>query len=105
MLRMTLSGKTVMNAQTDRLIWVKGRRKNGVPFIELLDKLSKRYADKKKIHVIMGTYTMHSSKQTRTWLAEHGDRIVLHFLPPYCAYDNRIERCLYRGLHATGTYP
>jgi len=30
-------------------------------------------------------------------------RIVLHFLPPYCPDDNKIERCVWRELHANVT--
>jgi transposase len=27
-----------------------------------------------------------------------------HFLPPYCPDHNRIERCVWRELHANATY-
>jgi transposase len=86
-----------MAAKTDRLIWVKGKRKNRDLFIALLAKLLKPYPDRKRVHVI------HSSRQTRRGLTEHGQRICLHFLPPYCPDDNRIERCLWRELHANVT--
>lgn len=92
-----------MDAQTDRLVWVTGDRKNSGLFIALLKKLLKVYAGKRVIHVILDNYKIHGSVQTRAWLAEYGGRIRLHFLPPYCPDDNRIERCVWREVHANVT--
>ena len=92
-----------LDAVTARLLWVSGKRKNSVLFIELLKKLPKAYADKKIIHVILDNYAVHTSRQTQTWLAEHGERLRLHFLPPYCPDDNRIERRVWREVHANVT--
>lgn len=92
-----------MDATTDRVMWVKGERKNSGLFIDLLKKLLVEYAAKNVIHVILDNYTIHSSKQTRAWLAEHGERFRLHFLPPYCPDDNRIERKVWREVHANCT--
>ena len=92
-----------MDAQTDRLVWVKAERKNSRLFIELLKKLLRVYADKQVIHVILDNYTIHSSRQTRLWLSEFGQKFRLHFLPPYCPDDNRIERKVWREMHANVT--
>ena len=92
-----------MDAHGGRLTWVKSTRKNSVLFIELLRRLLKVHADKKVIHVILDNFGIHGSRQTRRWLAEHGSRIRLHFLPPYCPDDNRIERKLWREVHANVT--
>jgi transposase len=93
-----------MDAKTDRLTWVKGRRKDSRLFIELLKKLLAEYRGKKAIHVILDNYAIHNSKQTRAWLAEHGGaKFRLHFLPPYCPDDNRIERKVWREMHANVT--
>lgn len=92
-----------MDAKTDRLVWVKGQKKNSVLFLDLLEKLLSVYRDRKVIHVVLDNYTIHSSRQTRLWLAERGGRIRLHFLPPYCPDDNRIERCVWREMHANVT--
>ena len=92
-----------MDATTDRLVWVKGDRKNSDLFIALLAKLLKSYKDRRRIHVILDNYVIHSSRRTRDWLKERGQRICLHFLPPYCPDDNRIERCVWRELHANVT--
>ena len=92
-----------MDAATDRLVWVKGERKNSRLFIDLLKKLLVTYADKKVIHVVLDNFCIHSSKQTKLWLAEFGGRFRLHFLPPYCPDDNRIERKVWREMHANVT--
>jgi transposase len=52
------------------------------------------------IDVICDNYQPHVSRTTRLWLAEHGARLRLHFLPPYCPDDNRIERRVWREVHA-----
>ena len=41
-------------------------------------------------------------KKTKRFLAQFGDRVVLHFLPPYCPDYNRIER-VWLDLHANVT--
>jgi transposase len=92
-----------MDAATDRLVWVKGERKNSRLFIDLLSKLLTEYSHKKVIHVILDNYVIHSSNQTRLWLAEFGGKFRLHFLPPYCPDDNRIERKVWREMHANVT--
>jgi len=92
-----------LDAQTDRVIWVDAVRKNGVLFIALLARLSHVYADRRVIHVILDNYVIHSSRAVQTAIDAYGGRIVLHFLPPYCPDDNRIERCVWRELHANVT--
>ena len=92
-----------MDARTGRLAWTRSTRKNSLLFIELLKKLLKLHAEKRLIHLILDNYCIHSSRQTQRWLAEHGSRIRLHFLPPYCPDDNRIERKLWREVHANVT--
>jgi transposase len=92
-----------LDAVTDRLVWVSGGRKNSLLFIELLKKLLKVYADRTIIHVILDNYAVHGSRQTQAWLAEYGSRLRLHFLPPYCPDDNRIERRAWREVHANVT--
>jgi transposase len=92
-----------MDSASDRLVWVKGQKKNSRLFIELLRKLLVAYADKKVIHVVLDNYCIHSSRQTRTWLAQFGGKFRLHFLPPYDPDDNRIERKVWREVHANVT--
>jgi transposase len=97
-----------MHALTDRVTWVTAEKKNSSLFIAMLKKLAGVYPDAKVVHVICDNYTIHDSRQTRTWLADqerrgHGQRFKLHFLPPYCPDDNRIERKLWREMHANVT--
>ena len=92
-----------LDAVTDQLVWVSGRRKDSRLFIALLAKLLKVYADRRVIHVICDNYQPHVSRTTRLWLAAHGQRLRLHFLPPYCPDDNRIERRVWREVHANVT--
>lgn len=92
-----------MDARTDRIVWVDGKKKNSALFIALLRKLDRVYADRRVIHVILDNYVIHSSRATRKTIESFGGRIVPHFLPPYCPDDNRIERRGWRELHANVT--
>ena len=91
------------DARTGELIWVEGEKKNSLLFILLLWELVKRYPKAKVIHVILDNYAIHSTQQVDVSLAsEEGQRLRLHFLPPYCPDHNRIERT-WRDLHAQVT--
>jgi transposase len=91
-----------MDAVTGALTWVDGERKNSVLFIALLQRLVTVYAEAPVIHVILDNYRIHASRITRRARAAFGGRIVLHFLPPYCPNENKIER-LWQDLHAAVT--
>ena len=92
-----------LDVQTGLLSWVSSDRKNSLLFIQMLGKLAREvYPDARVIHVVLDNYRVHHSKITRAAVAALGGRIVLHFLPPYCPGDNKIERvCL--DLHANVT--
>jgi transposase len=92
-----------LDAKTDRITHVVGEKKRSGLFIALLKKLLKTYATARRIHVILDNYVIHSSRQTRAFVESLGGRIVLHFLPPYCPNDNRIERSVWREVHANIT--
>ncbi len=92
-----------MDAKTGELIWVEDESKKSILFIQLLWALHLRYPDAKKIHVILDNYSIHHTEQVNTTLAtEAGQRIALHFLPPYCPDHNKIERA-WQDLHANVT--
>ena len=92
-----------IDAQTKELIWVEGEKKNSLLFILLLWKLLQHFPDAKVIHVILDNYSIHSTRMVQFGLTtEHGQRLRLHFLPPYCPDHNRIER-IWRDLHAEVT--
>jgi len=92
-----------MDVQTGRVMWVQADRKRSALFTELLKKLDRLYADKRVVHIILDNYVIHTSKITQKVVEEFNGRIVLHFLPPYCPDDNKIERCVWRELHANVT--
>lgn len=92
-----------MNARTQQVVCVEGAKKSSALFVELLKKLDRSYQGQSVIHVILDNYVIHRSQQTRKVLAEWGGRFVLHFLPPYCPDDNKIERSLWREVHANVT--
>lgn len=91
------------DARTGELIWVEGERKTSLLFILLLWELVQRYPEAKVIHVILDNYCIHKTRQVDVSLAtEQGQRLRLHFLPPYCPDHNPIERA-WRDLHANVT--
>lgn len=91
-----------LNAVTGRVTFVEAASKASDLFCKLVWKLAGEYRDARRIHLIVDNYIIHSSKKTRRFLAQFGDRVVLHFLPPYCPNDNRIER-VWLDLHANVT--
>jgi transposase len=91
-----------LDAKTGTLTWVDGERKNSLLFIALLQRLLRVYADAPVIHVILDNYRIHKSQITQRALAAFDGRIRLHFLPPYCPNENKIER-LWQDLHAAVT--
>lgn len=91
------------DAATGELIWVEGEKKDSLLFIRLLWELTQHYPTAKKIHVILDNYSIHSTQQVQLSLqTPEGQRIELHFLPPYCPDHNRIERA-WQDLHANVT--
>jgi transposase len=88
--------------RTGMLSWVEGERKCSTLFIALLDQLIAHNPHAKVIHVILDNYRIHDSKITQAALRSYGGRIRLHFLPPYCPNENRIER-VWEDLHANVT--
>lgn len=90
------------DVRTGMLTWVEGERKTSALFIALLHRLRTTNTQATVIHVILDNYRIHTSKITQTALAGLGGRIRLHFLPPYCPKDNRIER-YWEDLHANVT--
>lgn len=91
------------DAASDRLTRVKADRKNSGLFIELLKELLESYPDKQVIHVVRDNYIIRASKQTRLWLEPFGQTFRPHFLPPYDPDDNRVERRVWREVHANVT--
>jgi len=85
------------------LIWVEGMRKTSYLFLDLLDKLLRQYPETPRLHLILDNYRIHKSEIV--WAALGGylcGKVKLHFLPPYCPDNNRIER-VWQDLHANVT--
>jgi transposase len=87
-----------MNAKEGLLTVVEGEGKNSWLFVGLLGALVEDYPLATRIHVILDNCRIHDSKITQRAVSLYGGRIVLHFLPPYCPDENKIER-LWKDLH------
>ena len=91
-----------LDVRTGLLTWVEGERKNRALFIALLERLAAFHPKAEVIHVILDNYRIHDSKITQAALWKYRGRVRLHFLPPYCPNDNKIER-VWEDLHANVT--
>src|SRR5262249_13345868 len=81
----------------------EGRRKTSHLFLDLLDRLLRAYPEAGRLHLILDNYRIHKSEVVQAALGGYlAGRIELHFLPPYCPDDNRIER-VWQDLHANVT--
>ena len=90
-----------LDARSGEVLWVGGALKDSSLFVAMLEKLDRHHSEAKRIHVILDNYGIHKSKVTLAAL-KLLPRIWLHFLPPYCPDENRIER-LWLDLHANVT--
>ncbi len=52
----------------------------------------------RRLHLILDNYRIHTSQRTHLALVALRRKAQLHFLPPYCPDDNRIER-VWKDLH------
>lgn len=91
-----------MEVGSGRITWVKSERKNSLLFIALLNELVQRHPQARRIHVVLDNFKIHDSQASRAAVKQLGGKVVLHFLPPYCPNDNRIER-LWLDVHANVT--
>ncbi len=90
------------NARTGELTVVEGEKKNSALFVAVLAALKEDYPRARRIHVILDNYRIHTSQISQQGLAEFEGRIVLHFLPPYCPDEIKIER-VWQDLHSEVT--
>lgn len=86
----------------NRMIYVEGDQKASWLFLNLLRALLAAYRGMRRIHVILDNYGIHKSVAVAAFLRNSGDKIRLHFLPPYCPDHNRIER-VWLDVHANVT--
>jgi transposase len=88
-----LSGS--LNWRTGELILTEGKPGQGHNtdlFLAHLDDLRRRLRCYRVIHVICDNAKPHQAKRVRDYLAKHGGRVVLHYLPTYAPQTNPIER-------------
>src|SRR5579859_1518514 len=84
-----------MSWRSGELVVTQGPKRNADLFVRHLEDLRRRFRRYRVIHVICDNarfHTIEGSKAVRAYLAEHGDRIQLHYLPAYSPQDNPIER-------------
>lgn len=84
--------------KSQRLVYAEGDRKASWLFLNLLRGLLEAYAWASRIYIILDNYVIHKSRIVERWLRDHGGKIHLCFLPPYCPEANRIER-IWLNLH------
>jgi transposase len=82
--------------RTGTLFETVGPKRDGVLFARHLDELRLRLRRYKKVHVICDNAKFHKHGAVVPFLKEHGDRVVLHFLPRYAPECNPIERVWWR---------
>lgn len=82
--------------RTGTLFETVGPRRDGVLFTRHLEALRLALRRYRKIHVICDNAKFHKSGAIVKFLKEHGDRVVLHFLPKYAPECNPIERVWWR---------
>lgn len=70
----------------------KGEGRNSKLFLRHWEDLRTRLRCYRRIHVICDNAIFHKSRAVREYLAAHGDRIILHFLPKRAPDLNPIER-------------
>ncbi len=90
-----------LNAQTRKVTYVKGMKKNSDLFIRMLEALNHQYPHAETLTLILDNYCIHKSKRVKDWLAQH-PKFNLLFLPVYSPWLNKIER-LWQSLHETVT--
>lgn len=91
-----------MRAGSRAMTWVDGTSKASDLFCQLIWRILATHTHARRIHFILDNSIIHSSKKTKKFLEQFGDRVVLHFLPPYCPDANLIER-RWLDLHANVT--
>lgn len=92
-----------LDVRTGILVWVEGTRKTSYLFLDLLDALRRQYPQERCLHLILDNYRIHKSEIVQAALGGYlAGKIKLHFLPPYCPDNNKIER-VWQDLHANVT--
>jgi putative transposase len=70
----------------------RGQGRNAALFVRHLDELRRRLRRYRVIHVLCDNAKAHDCKRVADYLAEHGDRVKVHYLPRRAPECNPIER-------------
>jgi transposase len=74
--------------RTGALFTTVGPKRDGKLFVRRLDELRLRHY--RKVHVICDNVRFRKQGPVRRFLEEHGERVVLHYLPRYAPECNPI---------------
>lgn len=92
-----------LEVRSGLILWVEDDQKTSSLFLDLLDELGKKYPQARRLHLILDNYKIHSSNIVHAALSGYlAGKVKLHFLPPYCPDDNKIER-VWKDLHENVT--
>jgi putative transposase len=94
-----------MSWRSGELLVTQGTRRNPELFVRHLDDLRRAFRRYRVVHVICDNARFHTAAGgtlVRQYLAGHGGRVVLHYLPAYSPNDNPSERVWW---HLHGTSP
>ena len=106
--RQRLNIHGAIDLETGQTRMIEAEAIDAVSTIKLLNGLEALYSTTARIHVFLDNARYHHAKIVQEWLAQHGRRIVLHFVPSYCPHLNPIERLwalMHRHLTHNKTYP
>ena len=88
--RLNLHGAVDLETGSTRMI--EATTVDAASTIALLMAIVSMYPTKRLIHVFLDNASYHHAVLVQEWLARHGSRIKLHFIPIYCPHLNPIER-------------
>ena len=80
------------NPMTGHLVVVNRPKNNTELFVAWCDELARRYRGWGTVHLIVDNCCTHTSQGTQDALSELGQKVQLHFLPPYSPDEIDIER-------------
>jgi transposase len=86
----------LLHWRTGVLFQTVGPRRDGALFVRHLDELRRRLRRYRKVHVICDNAKFHKQGAVVRFLKEHGERVVLHYLPRYAPECNPVELVWWR---------
>lgn len=92
-----------INLETGKTQMVEVLTVDAQSTIALLMAILAAYPSMRMIHVFLDQARYHHATLVQEWLARHGQRITLHFIPTYCPHLNPIER-LWGVMHRNVTH-